>query len=840
MKYRIALRVCLAGSLCCAVYAGPDPGPSSADRAALHDPFTPQTLANGLAAARAPFVPNRGQIPQEDVRFYARMFPGTLFVTESSDLVYALPRHRPQDRDLEHAAPVWAFRERFSGSRPSQPRGEDESPVRVSHYKGNRPEAWTAELPTWASLSLGEPYPGIRVTLKATGSSVEKLFHVAPHASPDAIDVAVEGADGVRIDDREQLVLATGLGNVVFSAPVAYQMVEGERRPVEVAYVVDDSHHYGFHLGEYDRESELVIDPLLASTYIGGHNPAPPGNYDDDIIQGMVTVAGDVYVGGVTQSPDFPVKLGYDETLANAYPDGFLTRMSGDLSTVIASTYIGTEGFDRVADIALDVDGSIVAVGQAGYGFPVTNGAYTWSGTTPVGGGFVARFSADLSTLLASSVPTPSDYPVRVTLGNDGVYFGGATNNPDFPITPGAYKDTCCPAGGFGIREYDGFAGKLSSDLGTLEAMTYLGGNVVSGLSVAPGGSVFITDGSDNAITGSISRMDGDLTTRSAFLTYYPGSTSGSSRTYFNDVAAGDGFVVTAGQTYMNDLPATSGAYDTTCGTDGLCDGVGSLLVPRSDGFVAIYSEDLQETLALTYLGGSDHELIRSLALGAGGDVYVAGETTSVDFPTTGSGADNSCGSDGQCDPTGTYSSPTADGFVARLSADLSQLYFGSYLGGSGEDRPLVVALDEAGQLYAAGFTRSADFPTTPGAFDNSYNGGTSDAFISLADVGPGGGGGGENEPPVADAGADQTVGPRQIVTLDGRGSVDPDGQIVSYHWTQVSGRKVKLADEGAAVTMFRAPRVRRGVTRVLVFELKVTDDEGATGADQVRIDVTR
>ena len=139
----------------------------------------------------------------------------------------------------------------------------------------------------------------------------------------------------------------------------------------------------------------------------------------------------------------------------------------------------------------------------------------------------------------------------------------------------------------------------------------------------------------------------------------------------------------------MNDLPATDGAFDTTCGTDGLCDGVGPLLVPRSDGFVAIYSEDLQDTLALTYLGGSYHESIRSVALGADGDIYVTGETASVDFPTAGVGADTDCGIDGACDPTGPYD-PTADGFVARLSADLSQLEYGSYLGGSGEDRPLV------------------------------------------------------------------------------------------------------------------------------------------------------
>lgn len=283
----------------------------------------------------------------------------------------------------------------------------------------------------------------------------------------------------------------------------------------------------------------------------------------------------------------------------------------------------------------------IVAVGQAGYGFPATDGAYTWSGTTPVGGGFIAKFSADLSDLVVSAVVTPSDYPLQVALGNDGIYFGGRTNNPDFPITPGTYRATCCPAGGFGIRQNDGFAGKMSADLTTLQALTYLGGDSVSGIAVAPDSTVFISDGSDNAITGYLARFDADLTERQAYLSYYPGSTSGSSRTYFNDVAAGTDYVLTAGQTYMNDLPATGSAFDTSCGTDGVCDGVGSLLVPKPDGFVAKYSLDLQDILALTYLGGSNGESCRSVALDASGDIYVTGETISPDFPTPGQAACN-------------------------------------------------------------------------------------------------------------------------------------------------------------------------------------------------------
>jgi hypothetical protein len=276
---------------------------------------------------------------------------------------------------------------------------------------------------------------------------------------------------------------------------------------------------------------------------------------------------------------------------------------------------------------------------------------------------------------------------------------------------------------------------------------------------------------------------------------------------------------------------------------------VGSLLVPKPDCFVAKYSQDLTETLALTYLGGSDGESCRSIALDANGDIYVTGETISPDFPTSTNGADTGCGSDGQCDPSGTYNTHTADGFVVKLTGDLSQLSYGSYVGGSGEDRPNVVAVGDAGGIYAAGYTRSADFPTTTGAFDRTYNGGTSDAFISLFDAtvdGSGGGGSGSggtppaNDTPVADAGSDQTVGPRQRVYLDGSDSSDADGQIDQYHWTQVAGKAVSIKNAGSAVANFTSPRLRRGASLTLVFELEVTDDLDATAVDQVTINVTR
>lgn len=680
----------------------------------------------GTAAAQVPFLENTGQL-DDAVRYYARLSSGTLFVTGDGALVYSL---HARSGETDAAGARWAFRETFSGTTALSPAGSRPSPTRVSLFKGAAVRHGSVD--SYERVELGEAYPGIRVTLEAHRNNVEKLIHLSPGADPAQVRVAVDGVAELSLDEHERLVLETGLGEIVFTQPVAYQTIDGRRHSVDASYTVEGS-TYGFQLGDYRPDQEVVIDPLLSSTLLGGQNPDPPGNYDDDIVHAMVHTGDSVYVAGATQSPNFPIEMGYDDTIGGNFPDGFVTRMSRDLSTVLASTYIGTEHSDSVRGMAIDDEGRIVIVGDAGYGFPVTEGAYTHSGTTPVGGGFVSKLSADLSELVVSSVPTPSDFPSAVALGNGGIYFGGSTNNPGFPVTPDAYRKDCCPPeGSFHIRPYEGFAGRISSDLTTIEAMTYLNGVAVTGIAVAANGSVYISDGSDEAVTGYLARFDAELTERPAYLSYYPGSESGSSRTYFNDVEVlDDDSVVSVGQTYMYDLPATEGAFDTTCGTDGRCDGVGDLEVPRSDGFIGIYGRDLAEPEALTYLGGSYHESIRDVELGAAGTVVVTGETTSTDFPTSANAADSDCGTDGKCDPSGSFSSPQEDAFVLSLTGDLSRLEYGSYLGGSDEDQPHAVGVDGIGDAFVAGFTRSADFPTTAGAFDRTYDGGTSDAFIS-------------------------------------------------------------------------------------------------------------
>ncbi|HSG28453.1 MAG TPA: hypothetical protein VLA34_08225, partial [Candidatus Krumholzibacterium sp.] len=179
-----------------------------------------------------------------------------------------------------------------------------------------------------------------------------------------------------------------------------------------------------------------------------------------------------------------------------------------------------------------------------------------------------------------------------------------------------------------------------------------------------------------------------------------------------------DGDLYVCGTTLSPDLPVTPGCHDGTFGGE-------------EDVFVAKISTDPLHVEAVTYLGSTGVDRGHSIAIGSGGDIYVSGSTTSATFPTT----------EGAYDRTynGTDHTCGGDLFIARLSPDLSTLKSSTLLGGSGLeacDHSGKIVISENGDVFVAGMTASADFPTTPGAFDQSFNGGMIDIFISRMDPG--------------------------------------------------------------------------------------------------------
>src|SRR5882762_8523809 len=172
-----------------------------------------------------------------------------------------------------------------------------------------------------------------------------------------------------------------------------------------------------------------------------------------------------------------------------------------------------------------------------------------------------------------------------------------------------------------------------------------------------------------------------------------------------------DGNAYVVGWTNSSNFPTTAGAFQTTFGGGTNFDTFVTKLNPT--GSALVYS---------TYLGGSGSDAGRKIAVDAAGNAYVVGQTSSSNFPTTTGAFQTSFG--------GGYS----DAFLTKLNSTGSALVYSTYLGGTGEDDGSGISVDADGNAYVAGFTASADFPATAGAFQTTFGGGYGDAFVAKLD----------------------------------------------------------------------------------------------------------
>ncbi len=162
----------------------------------------------------------------------------------------------------------------------------------------------------------------------------------------------------------------------------------------------------------------------------------------------------------------------------------------------------------------------------------------------------------------------------------------------------------------------------------------------------------------------------------------------------------GFGSAHVAGGTGSNEFPTTAGAYDRS-GNGG------------EDVFVAKLNPSGTGLVYSTYLGGTSFDRAHAIAVDDSGSAYITGIKGS-DFPITQGAYDNA-----------SYHQI----FISKLSPEGATLSYSTSLGGSGADSATAIALDTTRSVYVAGCARSFDFPTTPGAYDTSRNGGLDDAF---------------------------------------------------------------------------------------------------------------
>ncbi len=552
-------------------------------------------------------------------------------------------------------------------------------------------------------------------------------------ARPADIRLAYNGAAGLTLDSTGGLLIQTALGVLRDSPPISYQEIAGARVPVESRYVLNTEGsaegNYGFAIGAgYQPDHDLIIDPGVDySTFLGGTS--------DEIGAGIaVDAAGNVYIVGTTQSPDFPTKTGaFQRTgAAGNFSDVFVAKLNPTGTALVYSTFIGGRDFDWGRAIAIDAAGNAYIAGQTkSSNFPTTAGAFDRTFGVPDNcprcvdnyDAFVLKLNAAGSALLYSTFlggKSDIDDALGIAVDSGGsAYVTGETGSADFPTTPGAFRTTRNSA-------FDAYVTKLNPSGSALAYSTFIGGSQVDfGVRIA-------VDAARNAyVLGNTSSSDFP-TTHGAFNTISNGgfdvfvlklNLAGSNLVYSTflggldaDFAGGlaidsAGNAYVSGATASSNFPTTPGAFETVPpGNNG-----GGAFVTKlnATGSALIYS---------TFLGDAGAS---GLALTSNGSVWVTGATTSLTFPTTPDAFQGFL----HAGPSST------DAFITELNAAGSAILYSTYLGGGNTDRGTDLTLDSAGNVYVTGATLSSDFPTTPNAFSRVFKGDPNifwgDAFIT-------------------------------------------------------------------------------------------------------------
>jgi hypothetical protein len=288
----------------------------------------------------------------------------------------------------------------------------------------------------------------------------------------------------------------------------------------------------------------------------------------------------------------------------------------------------------------------------------------------------------------------------RYTLTGDGSFgFAVGAYDPRYPLVIDPGLDYSTFLGGAGTDRGEGIAVR--------EGRAYVTGNTESAdYPTTPGAFDTSFNGSGGGTADAfVTKLNasGSALVYSTFL----GGTSGESGSGI--AVDGEGRAYVTGSTFSVDFPTTPAALDTTF--NGVFDAFVTKL--NASGSALVYS---------TFLGGTFGDQGEAIAVREG-KAYVTGftdfPTTSSDFPTTPGAFDTS------------FNSGTRDSFVTKLNTSGSALAYSTFLGGTtGGDAGHGIAVRD-GKAYVTGRTSSADYPTTAGAFDTSFNGGRTDAFVT-------------------------------------------------------------------------------------------------------------
>jgi hypothetical protein len=556
-----------------------------------------------------------------------------------------------------------------------------------SHYlRGRDPAGWHLDVPGFGVVRYPDILRGVDLLWHGQDGAFEYDLVVAPSARVEDVVVdVVGGAPSIRSDDA--LSIRTSRGDIVSPRPTGYQLNDdGSKQTVAVRYRLFDERGVGFDVAPFDATRALVIDPVLTfSTLLGGISA--------DSAQGVaVDASGNLYVAGSSPA-GFPTGTSAYQPDCAGDMDVFVAKLAADGRSLLYATYVGGSGDDVATSIAVDASGNAYVAGQTlSPDFPVANAVEP--SPSGVQAGFTFMLDAHGSSLVFSTYLGGSDSDTATAIAVDAAgsaYVTGQTVASDFPLAnplqsliagaTDAFVTKFQPGGA--SLAYSTFLGGLHDDAGGGIAVDADGEAYVTGgtfsldfpeagpipssgsggaflVELNPAGSSFVyavtlgslfdqgqavaVDSSGNAYMGGLS-VSGEypllnplpgaaaLTGTNAFVTKilsdgealsYSTVLGGASYDSVTGIAVDTGGHATvAGYTYSLDFPTTAPIQANPITT---LNGIAA--------FVSEIGPDDSAFVFSTYLGGSSASFGYAVALGSSGEIFVAGATGDLNFPT--------------------------------------------------------------------------------------------------------------------------------------------------------------------------------------------------------------
>lgn len=447
---------------------------------------------------------------------------------------------------------------------------------KYNYFLGNDKSKWVTNVKSYATLTAKDVYEGIDFVYYTDNNNPRYDFIVKPYAHPELINIKFDGIQEIDLVNRD--VVIQSVNNIIEnSSLLAYQIVDGEKTEIECNFRLKNG-NISFELGDYDRSKELIIDPVIYSSYFGGNG--------DDLPRGVKYIdTQNFFLVGSTSSTDFRTTTGaYDVEYADR-SDAFLTKFKIVNAEYIPqfTTFIGSLEFDEAIDIAVTKNYILITGNTESPDFPTLNALKSnHSGGKDI---FVSSLSLDGDSLLQSTLygGANDDYVVSVNKDRNNYFtFLAYTKSNDIPTSAGPP-----------INKYKGEIDiLLFSLLPSREVVNY---------------STYLGGGADDIPT----YLFIDPNTNNLYITGYTKSSQGS------DI----GFPI-----YPTKQFNIGGPYD-------------ELYNGRKDAFEIVLTSDAKNIIISGFLGGDGDDIGRGIWSDNNDNIYIIGETYNNSdgqyFPTT-------------------------------------------------------------------------------------------------------------------------------------------------------------------------------------------------------------